>query len=119
MNRMSEPTPPTVSSTLEYYRPIPVPQRRAPRQRYWLHALLLLATCFTTLVTGARMQYNFAHNLPALSLSDDSAPFFPASWLFSDPVRILHGLPFASAVMLFSPKKRLAMEASPVAGHRV
>jgi hypothetical protein len=39
---------------------MPVPEWRAPRQRYWLHALLLLATCFTTLVVGARMQYNFA-----------------------------------------------------------
>ncbi len=97
---MSETTPPAVS-TLEYYRPFPVPVRRIPRQRYWLHALLLLATCFTTLVTGARMQYNFAHNLPALSLSDDSAPFFPANWIFSDPVLFLRGLPFASAVMLF------------------
>jgi Zn-dependent protease len=98
---MSEPNSPIPSSTLEYYHALPEPVGRRPRERYWLHALLLVATCFTTLVTGARMQYNFAHNLPALSLSDDSAPFFPASWIFSDPGRILQGLPFAAAVMLF------------------
>jgi len=63
--------------------------------------LLLLATCFTTLVTGARMQYNFAHNLPALSLSDESAPLFPAGWIISDPHLVLGGLPFAAAVMFF------------------
>jgi membrane-associated protease RseP (regulator of RpoE activity) len=98
---MSEPSPPIPTSTLEYYRPLPEPVRRPPRKRYWLHVLLLLATCFTTLVTGARMQYNFAHNLPALSLSDDSAPLFPAGWIFSDPQLILGGLPFAAAVMFF------------------
>jgi Zn-dependent protease len=98
---MAEPSSPIPSSTLEYYRPLPEPVGRRPSERYWLHGLLLLATCFTTLVTGARMQYNFAHNLPALSLSDDSAPLFPASWFFSDPKLALQGLPFSAAVMLF------------------
>ena len=62
---MSEPTPPIASSTLEYYRAIPMAEPRVPKPRYWLHVLLLLATCFTTLVTGARMQYNFEHGRPA------------------------------------------------------
>lgn len=98
---MSEPDFPIPTSTLEYYHALPRPVGRPPRERYWLHGLLLLATCFTTLVTGARMQYNFAHNLPALSLSDDSAPLFPVSWVFSDPKHMLSGVPFAAAVMLF------------------
>ncbi len=98
---MSEPSSPIPTSTIEYYHALPKPVGRHPRDRYWLHALLLLATCFTTLVTGARMQANFAHNLPALSLSDDSAPIFPVSWVFSDPKHILTGLPFAAAVMFF------------------
>jgi membrane-associated protease RseP (regulator of RpoE activity) len=97
---MSEPTPPIASSTLEHYRPTPLPERRAPRQRYWLHALLLLLTCFTTLVVGARMQYNFAHSQPVFSLDDAAAPFFPASWAFSHPARLLLGLPFAGTLML-------------------
>jgi hypothetical protein len=98
---MSEPTPPISSSTLEYYRPLPVPEPRAPRQRYWLHVLLLLLTCFTTLVMGARMQYNFQHGQPALSLNDDSVPYFPANWAFSHPARLLGGLPFMATLMLF------------------
>jgi len=53
---MSEPTPPLASPTIEYFRPAPEWTPRPPRPRYWLHALLLLATCFTTLVMGARMQ---------------------------------------------------------------
>jgi Zn-dependent protease len=98
---MSETNSPIPTSTIEPYYVLPEPQGRPPRPRYWLHVLLLLATCFTTLVTGARMQYNFAHNLPALSLSDDSAPLFPVGWILSDPSLILHGLPFAAAVMFF------------------
>jgi len=97
---MSEPNPPLPSSTLEYYQALPQPVRR-PRQRYWLHALLLLATCFTTLVMGARMQYNFEHNRPALSVSDESLPYFPASWALTRPARLLAGWPFAVTVMLF------------------
>lgn len=98
---MSETNSPIPTSTIEPYHVLPEPQGRPPRARYWLHVLLLLATCFTTLVTGARMQYNFAHNLPALSLSDDSAPLFPVGWILSDPRLILQGMPFAAAVMFF------------------
>jgi hypothetical protein len=95
---MSEPNPPIPTSTLEYYQPLPEPEGRPPRTRYWLHALLLVATCFTTLVMGARMQYNFEHNQPALSVSDDSIPYFPLNW----PARqLLAGWPFAATLMLF------------------
>ena len=71
-----------------------------PPQRYWLHALLLLATCFTTLVVGARMQYDFQNNQPAFALTDDSLPFFPLDWVLQQPSRLLLGLPFASTLML-------------------
>jgi membrane-associated protease RseP (regulator of RpoE activity) len=98
---MSEHGPSLASSTLEYYRPMPVPAPRAPGQRYWLHVLLLLATCFTTLVMGARMQYNFDHGQSALSLDDDSVPYFPASWAYTHPSRLLGGVPFMATLMLF------------------
>ncbi len=88
------------SSTAEYYQPLPVRAPHAPRPRYWLHGLLFLLTCFTTLIMGARMQYNFAHNEPAVSM-DDSVPLFPASWLFTEPARVLAGLPFAATLMFF------------------
>src|SRR5580700_4693857 len=98
---MSEPTPPTASSTLEWVRPVPERVPAPPKPHYWLHILLLLATCFTTLVMGARMQYNFQHGLPALSVNDDSLPFFPANWAFSHPARLLGGLPFMATLMFF------------------
>lgn len=102
---MSDPTPQipssTTSSTLEYYYVPPMPQGPPPRQRYWLHALLLVATCFTTLIMGARMQYNFQRNEPALTFSDDSVDYFPVGWLWTHPERIWGGLPFAVTVMLF------------------
>jgi hypothetical protein len=108
---MSETPPPSVSSTVEYYRPLPQWVPSPPKQRYWLHLLLLLATCFTTLVMGARMQYNFQHDRPALSFSDEpivdqsgqreAIPFFPAIWVRAHPARLLGGLPFMATLMLF------------------
>ena len=95
---MSEPIFPPPPSPIQYYEPVPVPQ--APTQRYWLHALLLMLTCFTTLVVGARMQFNFLHNQPVFSLDDSAGPFFPVSWAFSHPGRLLLGLPFAATLML-------------------
>ena len=96
---MSEPTPPLASPTLEYDRPIPLPEPRAPRQRYWLHALLLVATCFTTLVVGARMQHNFVLGRPAF-LFDNSSSLFQLPWALQEPARLLLGIPFAGTLML-------------------
>jgi membrane-associated protease RseP (regulator of RpoE activity) len=97
---MSEPTPSLTSSTLEYFRPAERAPA-APKPRYWLHAVLLLATCFTTLVMGARMQYNFQQGQAALSFEDDAVPFFPATWAYSNPGRLLGGVPFMATLMLF------------------
>jgi membrane-associated protease RseP (regulator of RpoE activity) len=71
-----------------------------PRQRFWLHILLLLVTVFTTLVVGSRMEYNFQHGRPTFSLADDDLPFFPARWALQQPSRLLLGLPFASTLLL-------------------
>jgi len=103
---MSEPTPPMASPTIEYFRPVPEWTPRLPKTRYWLHLLLLLATCFTTLVMGARMQYNFEHDRPALSFTDEpiggeSISFFPAGWMRTHPMRLLGGLSFMATLMLF------------------
>jgi len=97
---MSEPVPPVTSSTIEYYRPMPVFVPQAPRQRYWLHILLLLLTCFTTLVVGARMELNFQNGQSVFSLEDSAAPFFPIRWVIADPARLLLGIPFAGALLL-------------------
>ncbi len=91
---------PPVSSTTDYYRPVEVFVVRPPKQRYWLHVVLLLATIFTTLVVGARMEFNFQHGLAAFVLSDDGVPFFPVRWILADPSRLLLGIPFASTLML-------------------
>ncbi len=73
---------------------------RSPKPRYALHAMLFLATIFTTLVVGARMQFNFLHNLPVFSLNDDALPLFPVRWALAEPSRLLLGIPFASTLML-------------------
>ena len=97
---MSEPDFPIPASTLEYYHALPRPVGRPPRERYWLHGLLLLATCFTTLVVGARMEFNFLHNLPPFAVGDEWLPFFPLGWVFAHPSRLLLGIPFSATLLV-------------------
>jgi membrane-associated protease RseP (regulator of RpoE activity) len=68
----------------------------APRRhrRYWLHLLLLLLTMGTTLVVGARLQYNFNHDLPAFTL-DNFSDLFPVMWILQKPARLALGIPFS------------------------
>ena len=96
---MSEPGPPIPTSTLEFYHALPVPEGPPPRQHYWLHALLLVATCFTTLVVGARMEFNFLHNLPPFAAGDEYIPFFPIGWMLARPSRLLLGIPFSATLL--------------------
>ncbi len=101
---MSEPSSPIPASTIEYYQTLPRPQGRRPRERYWLHGLLLAATCFTTLVVGARMEFNFLHNLPLFAYRGEWLPFFPLRWVMDRPSRLLLGIPFSATLLgiLFS-----------------
>ncbi|MFZ0285759.1 MAG: site-2 protease family protein [Terriglobales bacterium] len=96
---MSDLVPPVPAET-DFAPPMQVLYVPRPRQRYWLHVLLLLVTVFTTIVVGARMEYNFQHGRPAFSLQDDDLSFFPVGWAFAEPSRLLLGLPFASTLML-------------------
>lgn len=97
---MSEPNSPIPTSTLEYYQPLPARIERRPPERYWLHALLLVATIFTTLVVGARMEFNFLNNSPQFAYNGEWLPFFPLGWVVAEPSRLLLGIPF-SATLLF------------------
>src|SRR5438270_1903526 len=96
---MSELNAPIPSSTLEYYQALPVPQESQMRQRYWLHALLLVATCFTTLVVGARMEYNFLTNAPPFAFGNEVLPFFKLGWILEQPSRLLLGIPFCTTLL--------------------
>ncbi len=90
-----------MSSTAEFLRPIQVFVARPPRQRTWLYVLFFFLTVLTTLVMGARMQYNFVHNLPAFSLSDDSPGLMSSyTWALRHPSNLLMGLPFSLTLML-------------------
>jgi membrane-associated protease RseP (regulator of RpoE activity) len=98
---MSDPiSVPAVSSTTDFYQPMPVyVVERRPR-RYWLHILLFSITVFTTLVVGARMEANFLHNQPAFSMGDELVPFFPIKWALERPSRLLLGIPFSGTLLL-------------------
>jgi Zn-dependent protease len=71
----------------------------APRQRWWLHLLLLAATCVSTLTVGARIYANFALRQPAFSFNDENIPLFPIEWMWQAPGRWMHGLSFSLALM--------------------
>lgn len=69
------------------------------RRRWWLHILLLLLTLLTTLIVGARLEYNFAHDLPAFDWDNFAFPLLHLSWLWQHPGRVILGLPFALTLM--------------------
>jgi len=99
-HRMSEPTSP-FPTALEWEQQ---PQHQVwiiqpPRQRWWLHILLLASTFLSTLVVGARIYANFAAQQPAFSFNDDSIPLFPVEWMWQAPARLMHGLPFSLTLM--------------------
>jgi membrane-associated protease RseP (regulator of RpoE activity) len=67
-----------------------------PRHKYWLHLLLLFATFCTTLVIGARLQWNFDHGLPSFPLDESFLP--PFLWAIKGR-HLLLGLPFSLTLM--------------------
>jgi membrane-associated protease RseP (regulator of RpoE activity) len=97
---MSEPGTSIPSSTLEYYQQIPAPEGKPPRPRYWLHGLLLLATCFTTLIVGTRLEFNFQNNLPQFTTGNEYIPFFPVEWALAHPSRLRLGIPFSASLLI-------------------
>lgn len=96
---MSDSTPP-ISYTFEVTAyPQVLNAAPAPKRRYWLHILLLVLTLFTTLVVGARLQYNFAHDLPAFTTDNLSLPLFPIRWIVQRPSRLAMGIPFSLTLL--------------------
>jgi membrane-associated protease RseP (regulator of RpoE activity) len=87
------------NSTVEYFYALPHPEGPPPRERYWLHVGLLIATIFTTLIVGARMQFNFLHNLPPFTAGNEYLPFFPVGWALSHPSRLVLGIPFSATLL--------------------
>jgi membrane-associated protease RseP (regulator of RpoE activity) len=69
--------------------------RRRVRDRYWLHAFLLVATMWSATAVGARLAYNFHLNRPAL-IEDDVFGILP---ILFDPVWLLQGLPYSVALI--------------------
>ena len=99
------PSGPGAPVAVEYFQPgFRVPSARfvpaAPKQRYWLHALLLLATFCTTLVVGRAHADKFpAQPVAALSLRRHVATV-PVSRNRFVSSTLLLGLPFSATLML-------------------
>jgi hypothetical protein len=97
---MSDPIAPLPTSTAEYYPPVQVWVTRPPKQRYWLHGLLLLLTIFTTLVVGAHMESNFRQGQSVWAAEDSFIPYFPIARIWHHPSQLLLGIPFSASLML-------------------
>src|SRR5436853_1752338 len=69
------------------------------RERYWLHALLLLLTLFTTTAVGARLAQNFEQNRPAFTEQDLIGVVFGLFHSFTHPSTIAPGLPFSVTLL--------------------
>jgi membrane-associated protease RseP (regulator of RpoE activity) len=69
---------------------------RPMRRLYWLHLLLFLLTVFTTLLMGARLEYNFINQLPPFRFDQD---LFPLRWALSEPRNLLLGIPFSLTLL--------------------
>lgn len=97
---MSDPTPPLSYTFQAVPRPeVFVAAAPRPRRPYWLHLLLLLLTVLTTLVVGARLQFNFDHNLAAFTAGTLALPLFPLKWICEHPTRLVLGIPFCTTLM--------------------
>jgi Zn-dependent protease len=97
---MSDSQPPF--SPAEFERPVTVWVDQPPRPtrtQYLIAVALLLATFFTTLVVGTRLQYNYSQRLAPFAAPEESIPRFPIQWIFEHPARLAGGIPFAVAVM--------------------
>ncbi len=66
-----------------------------PRQRYWLHALLLLLTLTTTTVVGAGLAHSFEQGRPF----DFDADLAGYKQMWHDPSILLAGLPFSLTLL--------------------
>src|SRR5262245_35098862 len=66
------------------------------QQRYWLHALLFVLTVYSTTLVGARLSYNFQHNLPAFDLETDLPAYLD---MLAAPSQLVAGLPFSLVLM--------------------
>jgi len=66
-----------------------------PHHRYWLHALLLLATLLTTTIVGAEMAHSFAAGRPF----DFETDLMGYRRLLHDPSFLLDGLPFSVTLL--------------------
>jgi membrane-associated protease RseP (regulator of RpoE activity) len=95
---MADLTPP-LSAPPEIQTPVKVMIYHPRKPRYWLHLLLLALTLLTTLVVGARMEYNFQHNLPTFYAGDDGLDFFPGQWALH-PANLALGIPFSFSLLL-------------------
>ena len=72
---------------------------RPQRTRWWLYGLFFLLTVISTMVVGARMEFNYLHRQPVVAINGDMDALFPVGWILKQPSNLLLGLPFSLTLM--------------------
>jgi Zn-dependent protease len=94
--------PAAEAETSDAYPELMVRHAGRVRPRYWLHLLLLLFTLLTTTIVGARLNYNFVHDLPIFGSGEGAdADAFPMRWVLQHPHELEHGIPFSLCLLAF------------------
>ena len=76
-----------------------IAERHRSRERYWLHALLLLVTLLTTTVVGAGLAQSFAQSRPYDFGFDGYVQMWHDVQLGQAPAFLLDGLPFSLTLL--------------------
>jgi Zn-dependent protease len=74
----------------------PAPQAEAHGNDFAMPLALFLITMVTTCMMGARFAANFAMGLPPIAQPDD---MLPIGWVFSQPSRLVEGIPFSFTIL--------------------
>ena len=73
-----------------------------PAARYWLHILLFALAFLSSTIVGARLHYNFQHDLPIFGAGEGPAgDAYPLRWVLRNPGELLHGVPFSLCLLAF------------------
>ena len=87
---------PPAPAALPHHDLFDAPWARArAKHRYWLHALLLLATLLTTTIVGSEMAHSFAAGRPF----DFETDLMGYARLWHDPSFLIDGLPFSLTLL--------------------
>src|SRR5437588_4738062 len=73
-----------------------------PAARYWLHILLFALAFLSSTIVGARLHYNFQHDLPIFGAGEGAAgDAYPLWWVLHNRGDLVYGVPISLCLLAF------------------